>query len=60
MPISKILSRLLGGGTSGVQFREFECLECDNTFESAKQPERAQCTECLSSDVDLIGTVDRS
>lgn len=60
MPIGKILGRLFGGGGSGVEFREFECVDCDSTFKSAKQPERAQCPECLSGDVDVLGTVERS
>lgn len=31
---------------------EFECQDCGNTFESAKPPDRAQCVECLSHDVE--------
>lgn len=59
MPVKKILSRLFGGGSGGVELRKFECTECGNPFESAKQPERAQCMECLSSDVEVIGSAER-
>lgn len=60
MAITKILGRLLGRDGGGVEVREFECNECGTTFESAKQPERAQCMDCLSNDLDVLGTVDRS
>lgn len=61
MPIAKILGRLLGGGGGGgVEFREFECVDCGSTFQSAKRTERAQCPECLSDDVEVLGTVERS
>lgn len=60
MPISNILGRLFGGGSSGVEFREYECVDCDTTFQSAKRPERAQCPECLSDDVDVLGTAEGS
>lgn len=60
MTVSKLLGRLLGSDSGGVELRKYECAECGNTFDSAKQPERAQCMDCLSNDVDVIGTVDRS
>lgn len=39
--------------SNSVQFRYYECRECGNEFRSAKIPERAQCPECLSNDLDL-------
>lgn len=59
MPIPKLLGRLLGGNNEGVEQREYECAECGNTFDSAKRPKRAQCMECLASDVDVLGTATR-
>lgn len=58
MPLSKLLSRLFGGESSGVEIKEFECEDCGHTFESAKQPERAQCMDCLSGDVRVVGDGD--
>lgn len=60
MPISKILGRLLGSDSGGVEIKKYECNECGNTFDSAKRPERSQCMECLSNDVEVIGTAERS
>lgn len=59
MAVGDLIDKLLGGGGSGVQLKVFECADCDAEFESAKQPERASCPECLSNDVTRIGTVDR-
>lgn len=60
MPITKLLGKLLGGSSGGVEMNQYECTECGYTFRSAKRPERSQCAECLSSDVDLIGTAEAS
>lgn len=60
MSIMNVISRLLGGDGGSLQMREYECSECDHTFESAKQPERAQCMECLSNDLEVVRTFSRS
>lgn len=60
MSITNILGRLLGGDGGGLEMREYECGECGNTFESAKQPERAQCMECFSNEPDVVRTFTRS
>lgn len=57
MAIGKLLSKVLGRSSS-VDLKVFECADCDATFESAKQPERASCPECLSNDVALAQTTD--
>lgn len=59
MSIVDVIGRVLGTGSSGVQLKAFECVDCDSTFESAKQPDRASCPECLSNDVTQVGTADR-
>lgn len=59
MPIVSFLENLLSRGGSGVPVKEFECDECGNRWESAKQSERAQCTECLSDETTVAGTVER-
>lgn len=59
MAVVDLIGKLLGKGGSGLQIGVFECADCDAEFESAKQPERASCPECLSNDVNRIGTVDR-
>lgn len=55
MAIGKLVKKVLGRDT-GVEIKVYECSECDETFDSAKQPERASCPECLSSDVALTQT----
>lgn len=57
MTIGKLVNKLLGRET-GVKLRFFECSECDAYFESAKQPKRASCPECLSNDVAVVQTSD--
>lgn len=57
MPIGKLVNKLIGRD-SGIDIHVFECSECAETFESAKQPTRASCPECLSNDVSAIRTVD--
>lgn len=57
MPISQLVNKLFGRDT-GIEIKVFECSECDETFESAKQPKRASCPECLSNDVSVLRTRD--
>lgn len=59
MAVVEIIDKLLGVSGSEIQLKVFECADCGAEFESAKQPERASCPECLSNDVNRIGTVDR-
>lgn len=35
-----------------VELYDYECNDCGDRFESAKSPDRAQCMECLSNDVE--------
>lgn len=60
MAIGDLVSKLLSGGDSQLQVKVYECAECDETFESAKQEARCQCPECLSNDVTALRTADRS
>lgn len=32
----------------------YRCTDCDNEFESAKDPARVTCLECMGHDVELI------
>lgn len=57
MAIGEIVTKLLGRGSS-VEIKLFECADCEATFESAKQPKRASCPECLSSEVTTVQTTD--
>lgn len=36
---------------------KYECADCGREFTSAKDPERATCSECLSRDVERRGEV---
>jgi len=55
MGITDTIRGLLGGDASGgVEITSYECGECGNTFDSAKTPDRAQCMECLSNDVEPV------
>lgn len=58
MALGKLISKIFGS-SSGVELKEFECAECDASFDSAKQPKRASCPECLSNDVAVVGTSER-
>lgn len=58
MAVVDLIDKLFGVGGNSVQLKVFECADCDATFESAKQPDRASCPECLSNDVAQIGTAD--
>ncbi len=46
------IKQAVGLGDSGVESTVYECTECNNTFESAKDPRRAQCMECMSTAVE--------
>lgn len=59
MSVVDLLDRLIGTDTNRVQLKVFECADCGSTFESAKQPDRASCPECLANDVEQVGTADR-
>lgn len=59
MAIGDLVSRFLGPG-SGLDVTVYECAGCESTFESAKQPERASCPECLSSSVAPVDSADAS
>lgn len=52
MSVLQKLKNLFGESNS-VQFRYYGCRKCGHEFRSAKTPERAQCPECLSNDLDL-------
>lgn len=58
MALGDLISKVLGS-SSGVELKEFECAECDASFDSAKQPQRASCPECLSNEVSVVGTTER-
>lgn len=34
--------------------KRFRCNDCDNEFESFKQPRRASCMECMGNDVEVV------
>lgn len=55
MSITDTIQSLIGSDDGGVEVTTFECAECGHTFESAKDPDRAQCMECLSNDVQPAG-----
>lgn len=59
MSVVEIIDKLFGVSGDSVELKVYECAECDSTFESAKQPDRASCPECLSNDVTQVGTADR-
>lgn len=59
MSVVDLIDKVLGAGGDSVQLKEFECADCESTFESAKDPDRASCPECLANDVEQVGTVDR-
>lgn len=57
MALGKLVKKVLGSDT-GVELKTFECSECGEAFESAKQPERASCPACLSNAVSIAQTTD--
>jgi hypothetical protein len=42
------------GLDSGMTIRQYRCVDCNNEFESGKDPERASCMECMGYNVELI------
>jgi Zn finger protein HypA/HybF involved in hydrogenase expression len=42
------------GFDSGITTHQYRCVDCDNQFSSAKDPERASCMECMGHNVELI------
>lgn len=57
MSVISKLKNAVGFEDDGITVYEYHCSECDATFESAKEGERAQCNECLSNDVEIVGEV---
>lgn len=58
MAIGELIGRLLGSGGAGSRIYVYDCAACDAEFDSAKQPARASCPECLSNEVTQVGTTD--
>lgn len=54
MSLLDFLKESLPLGESSPDVNEYECQECGNRFESAKDPGRTQCLDCLSRDVDVV------
>lgn len=54
MSLTQQIKEFIGGDDSGVEVHEYHCNDCGNDFESAKQPERTQCPECISNDVEQV------
>lgn len=54
MSILDSLKDALPVGGSSIDVAEYECQECGHRFESAKDPERATCMECLATDVEAV------
>lgn len=54
MSILDSLKAALPVGESSPDITEYECQECGNRFESAKVPDRAQCMDCLSRNVEVV------
>lgn len=42
------------GLDSGAITHEYRCQDCDNEFESAKDPDRASCMNCMSYNVERV------
>lgn len=54
MGLTDVVDSLLGSDSGTVSVSVFECQDCGETFESAKQPGRVACKECLSNDVEVV------
>ena len=52
MSITDTIKSFIGGDEAGTHLTEYRCSDCGHTFESAKTEDRAQCMECLSTDVE--------
>lgn len=53
MSVVQKLKSVLPLGDEGVTRRTYKCQECGTTFQSAKTPDRAQCTECLANNLEV-------
>lgn len=59
MGLTDLLTDVLGSGDSRMTIKVYECQNCGETFETAKNKEaRISCPECVSSDVEQVGTAD--
>ncbi len=45
---------VIGAGNS-LEIHLYECQNCGNQFESAKDPEKAKCMNCLSTNITDLG-----
>lgn len=55
MGLTDIVDRVIGRDGDSVSVTVYECENCEKTFESAKDAERAQCPECLSNEISRAG-----
>lgn len=53
-----VLARLKRLVTDEPRVTTYECTDCGNTFESAKDEAEAKCMECLGRDVEPRGPAD--
>ena len=56
MSIVETIRETITGDDGGTAIRTYECADCGETHESAKDPDRAMCPGCLSNDVYLAET----
>lgn len=54
MSITRRIKRFIGQEGSEVDVHDYHCNDCGNDFESAKRPERTQCPECISNEVERV------
>jgi predicted Zn-ribbon and HTH transcriptional regulator len=52
MSVLQKVKSILPVDDDGIERRTYNCQNCGNTFESAKTPDRAQCMECMSHDIE--------
>ena len=50
--LNELKSYLPGFDDGGVSTTTYECQDCGHTFQSAKSPDRAQCMDCMSHEVE--------
>jgi hypothetical protein len=53
MSVVETLKSVVGLSDGRVTTR-YRCIDCDNEFESAKDPDRAKCMECLGTNVEPV------
>jgi predicted Zn-ribbon and HTH transcriptional regulator len=59
MGLTDLFSTVLGSGEGNMSVKVYECQECGETFETAKNKKRRiSCPECVSGDVQQVGTAD--